>query len=90
MQLTTTGRRDVSFTRNYPVHLAMIHTDAKDLGVLVDLNAQGICGPGVAPVDGIMPDDPAGRVVQRPENRVPSRRRDVHVRHQALSPPLAK
>ena len=50
----------------------------------MDLNAEGICGAGVAPVDGVMADDPAGRVVQRPEHRVAGGRRDVHVGHQGF------
>ena len=50
----------------------------------VDMHSLGGGGPGVAPDDRVVPDDPAGRVVERAQDRVPGLRRGVQVRHQAL------
>ncbi len=60
------------------------HVDAGDLGVLVNVHAAGGGAPGVAPDHRVVPDDPAGRVVERAEDRVPRVRRGVQVRHQPL------
>ena len=63
---------------------AAFYVDARHLGVLMDVDAARIGAPGVAPVDGVVADDAARRMVQRPEDRVACARRDVEKRHEPL------
>jgi hypothetical protein len=51
---------------------------------LVDVHAAGVGPARVSPHDGVVPDDPAGRVVQRAHDRVPRAGRGIQVRHQPL------
>ena len=75
---------DVPLGRAHPADPAAVGVDAGDLGVLVDVHPVGGGGPGVAPVDRVVPDDAAGRVVERAQDGVPRVRRGVQVRDQAL------
>ena len=60
------------------------HVDPGDLGLLVDLHAEGVGRPGVTPHHGVVADDPPRRVVERPEDRVPGAVGAVHRRDEAF------
>ena len=69
--------------RGDPVAVAL---EAGDLGVLVDLDAAPVGRAREPPDDGVVADDPAGRVVQRADDRVRGPLREVELRAELPDP----
>ena len=63
------ARRDIASVRAHAVHAPVRDVEAGHLGVLVDLDTGAAHLLRVAPDDSVVPDDPAGRVVERTEDR---------------------
>ena len=53
--------------------------ESDDLGVLMDLDSAPVRRARESPHDGVVPDDPAGRVVQRADDRVRRALREVEL-----------
>ena len=60
---------DVALVRLDAAHLAVLDVEARHLDALVDLGAAAARLLGVPPDDGVVPDDPTGRVVERALDR---------------------
>ena len=73
---------DVATVGRHTRHPAGLDRDPEHLGLLVDLDAESIGCPGVAPVHRVMADDPARRMVEGAEDRVARVGRGVHEGHE--------
>src|SRR5262249_15065763 len=64
------ARRDVAAVGGDAGDAAVVAADGGDLGGRVDLHAEAVGAAGVAPDDGVVADDAAGRVVEAGEGRL--------------------
>src|SRR3984893_11344604 len=62
----------------------VLDVDPGHLGLLMDVDAAGVGATRVTPVDRIVANDPAWRMVKRAQNRVSHVLRDVQIRNQSL------
>ena len=73
--------------RDDPVAAAL---EARDLGVLMDLDAAAVGRAREAPHDRVVADDPARRVVERADDRVRRPLREVELRAELRDPRRAR